>query len=140
MSSNNEDLYSSDSTNLLTGANTASSSYKVSGEFTPYAGLIFDLNDNYSLYASYTDVFRPQNAIDRNGSLLKPIVGANYEAGIKGEFQDGRVQASLAASIPFPPRLGKPEEFASLAAHIVTNSHLNGEVIRLDGALRMAPR
>jgi|SRR5437867_3886005 len=50
------------------------------------------------------------------------------------------VQASLAASIPFPPRLGKPEEFAQLAAHIVTNMHLNGEVIRLDGALRMAPR
>ena len=50
------------------------------------------------------------------------------------------VQASLAASIPFPPRLGKPEEFAALAAHIVTNMHLNGEVIRLDGALRMAPR
>ncbi len=50
------------------------------------------------------------------------------------------VQASLAASIPFPSRLGKPEEFAQLAAHIVSNTHLNGEVIRLDGALRMAPR
>jgi NAD(P)-dependent dehydrogenase (short-subunit alcohol dehydrogenase family) len=50
------------------------------------------------------------------------------------------VQQSLAASIPFPPRLGKPEEFAELACHIVTNGHLNGEVIRLDGALRMAPR
>jgi NAD(P)-dependent dehydrogenase (short-subunit alcohol dehydrogenase family) len=50
------------------------------------------------------------------------------------------VQQSLAASIPFPPRLGKPEEFAQLACHIVTNLHLNGEVIRLDGALRMAPR
>jgi NAD(P)-dependent dehydrogenase (short-subunit alcohol dehydrogenase family) len=50
------------------------------------------------------------------------------------------VQQSLAASIPFPARLGKPEEFAQLACHIVTNTHLNGEVIRLDGALRMAPR
>ena len=50
------------------------------------------------------------------------------------------VQESLAASIPFPKRLGQPAEFASLAAHIVTNGHLNGEVIRLDGALRMAPR
>jgi NAD(P)-dependent dehydrogenase (short-subunit alcohol dehydrogenase family) len=50
------------------------------------------------------------------------------------------VQQSLAASIPFPQRLGKPEEFAQLACHIVTNTHLNGEVIRLDGALRMAPR
>jgi NAD(P)-dependent dehydrogenase (short-subunit alcohol dehydrogenase family) len=51
-----------------------------------------------------------------------------------------QVQASLAASIPFPQRLGKPEEFAELACHLVTNTHLNGEVIRLDGALRMAPR
>jgi NAD(P)-dependent dehydrogenase (short-subunit alcohol dehydrogenase family) len=50
------------------------------------------------------------------------------------------VQQSLAASIPFPKRLGKPKEFAELACHIVTNGHLNGEVIRLDGALRMAPR
>ncbi len=50
------------------------------------------------------------------------------------------VQATLAASIPFPKRLGHPEEFAQLACHIVTNGHLNGEVIRLDGALRMAPR
>jgi NAD(P)-dependent dehydrogenase (short-subunit alcohol dehydrogenase family) len=50
------------------------------------------------------------------------------------------VQANLAGSIPFPKRLGRPDEFASLAAHVVTNGHLNGEVIRLDGALRMAPR
>ena len=50
------------------------------------------------------------------------------------------VQASLAASIPFPRRLGRPEEFAHLAASIVENGSLNGEVIRLDGALRMAPR
>lgn len=50
------------------------------------------------------------------------------------------VQQSLAASIPFPQRLGKPEEFAELACHVVTNTHLNGETIRLDGALRMAPR
>ncbi len=50
------------------------------------------------------------------------------------------IQQSLAASIPFPARLGKPSEFAELACHIVTNGHLNGEVIRLDGALRMAPR
>ena len=50
------------------------------------------------------------------------------------------IQDSLAASIPFPKRLGKPEEFAHLAAAIVENATLNGEVIRLDGALRMAPR
>jgi NAD(P)-dependent dehydrogenase (short-subunit alcohol dehydrogenase family) len=50
------------------------------------------------------------------------------------------VQQSLAASIPFPKRLGRPVEFAALALHAVENGHLNGEVIRLDGALRLAPR
>ncbi|MDR5905302.1 3-hydroxyacyl-CoA dehydrogenase [Franzmannia qiaohouensis] len=49
-------------------------------------------------------------------------------------------QQSLAASIPFPSRLGEPDEFARLACHIVDNPMLNGETIRLDGAIRMAPR
>lgn len=49
-------------------------------------------------------------------------------------------QASLASSVPFPPRLGRPEEFAAMVRAVFENSMLNGEVIRLDGALRMAPR
>jgi NAD(P)-dependent dehydrogenase (short-subunit alcohol dehydrogenase family) len=47
---------------------------------------------------------------------------------------------SLAGTVPFPPRLGDPSEYAALVAHVVANPMLNGEVIRLDGALRMAPR
>ncbi len=47
---------------------------------------------------------------------------------------------ALGNMVPFPSRLGRPDEFASLAVHIIENSMLNGEVIRLDGALRMAPR
>jgi NAD(P)-dependent dehydrogenase (short-subunit alcohol dehydrogenase family) len=50
------------------------------------------------------------------------------------------VQASLAASVPFPARLGQPSEYAELVMHILANRFLNGETIRLDGALRMAPR
>lgn len=50
------------------------------------------------------------------------------------------VQASLAASVPFPQLLGRPEQFADLVLHCVRNTYLNGEVIRLDGGLRMAPR
>jgi NAD(P)-dependent dehydrogenase (short-subunit alcohol dehydrogenase family) len=46
----------------------------------------------------------------------------------------------LGAGVPYPPRLGRPEEYAQLACHIVENRVLNGEVIRLDGALRMPPR
>ena len=49
-------------------------------------------------------------------------------------------RASLAQQVPFPARLGRPDEFAELAKHIIENEMLNGEVIRLDGALRMAPR
>ncbi|MBV8790582.1 MAG: SDR family NAD(P)-dependent oxidoreductase [Pseudolabrys sp.] len=49
-------------------------------------------------------------------------------------------QDSLGASVPFPKRLGEPDEFARLALHIVENGYLNGEVIRIDGAIRMAPR
>jgi NAD(P)-dependent dehydrogenase (short-subunit alcohol dehydrogenase family) len=51
-----------------------------------------------------------------------------------------KARESLGKSIPFPPRLGLPSEYAQLATHIVVNRMLNGEVIRLDGALRMAPR
>lgn len=50
------------------------------------------------------------------------------------------VQEALGKMVPFPPRLGKPAEFAALAAHIVENVYLNGEVIRLDGAIRMQPK
>jgi hypothetical protein len=50
------------------------------------------------------------------------------------------VQESLGQQVPFPSRLGAPEEYANLVGHIVENDMLNGEVIRLDGAIRMAPR
>jgi len=50
------------------------------------------------------------------------------------------IQESLSASIPFPSRLGKPEEYADLVAHIMENGYLNGETIRLDGAVRLAPK
>ena len=50
------------------------------------------------------------------------------------------IQDALGKSVPFPPRLGRPEEYAALAQHIIENEMLNGETIRLDGALRMAPK
>jgi hypothetical protein len=50
------------------------------------------------------------------------------------------VRASLARQVPFPSRLGQPDEYAALVVHIIGNAMLNGETIRLDGAIRMAPR
>jgi NAD(P)-dependent dehydrogenase (short-subunit alcohol dehydrogenase family) len=57
---------------------------------------------------------------------------------MKGMSQE--LQESLARMVPFPPRLGRPDEYAAMVAHIVENEMLNGETIRLDGAIRMAPK
>ena len=62
-------------------------------------------------------------------------VSAVFERGAPG-----RGAKSLAAAVPFPKLLGRPDQFAALARHIIENTYINGEVIRLDGALRMAPR
>lgn len=64
--------------------------------FVPYASLSYDLSQNFTVYASYTDIFRPQTALDRNGAFLDPVEGKNYEVGLKGEFLDGRINASVA--------------------------------------------
>ncbi|MCS4294977.1 outer membrane receptor for ferric coprogen and ferric-rhodotorulic acid [Comamonas sp. BIGb0152] len=64
--------------------------------FTPYAGLLYDINATYTVYASYTDIFQPQNYQDTQGRYLDPVTGKSYEAGIKAAFLDGKVNASLA--------------------------------------------
>ena len=74
----------------------ASTRYAVDGEVTPYAGVVYALDDKHSLYASWTEIFEPQGSNDRNGRLLKPITGTNREVGIKGAYFDGRLNASLA--------------------------------------------
>ena len=74
----------------------APSTTNETGEFTPYAGIVYDLNREWAVYASYTDVFEPQTARTTSGSVLKPVIGSNYEIGLKGELMDGRVNTSLA--------------------------------------------
>ncbi|AVJ29675.1 TonB-dependent siderophore receptor [Achromobacter spanius] len=76
------------------GDDTTTSS--TSGEFIPYAGIVYSLTDNWSVYGSYTTVFEPQTQRTVSGSLLKPIEGNNYEVGVKGELADGRVNTLLA--------------------------------------------
>ena len=61
-----------------------------------------------------------------------------FETPLLGELAEP-ARLSLSQQVPFPSRLGKPAEYAALAKHIVENEMLNGEVVRLDGALRMAP-
>ena len=70
--------------------------YKATREFTPYAGIVYDLNDTYSVYASWTRIFQPQSYENANRSLLDPQEGSNYEVGLKGEYFAGRLNASVA--------------------------------------------
>jgi len=75
----------------------------------------------------------------RFGIRVVTIAPGIFETPLMTGFSE-ETQRALAASVPFPPRLGNPAEFAALVKHICENSMLNGETIRLDGALRMAPR
>ena len=77
-------------------ANYKSENIKESGIFVPYLGMVYDLNDTYSAYASYSTIFSPQSAQDIAGKTLDPQQGENYEIGVKGEFYDGRLNTSLA--------------------------------------------
>ncbi|RXK13422.1 TonB-dependent siderophore receptor [Halarcobacter mediterraneus] len=94
-----------DSLNLILGSRLSwyknknlgtNSTYKATAEVVPYAGIVYDLDDNHSIYTSWTEIFQPQSSKDINGDLLEPITGTNYEAGIKGEYFDGALNANLA--------------------------------------------
>jgi NAD(P)-dependent dehydrogenase (short-subunit alcohol dehydrogenase family) len=75
----------------------------------------------------------------RFGIRVAAIAPGPQDTPMLGQLRDD-IRAALEAQIPFPARLGRPEEFAALVRHIVENPYVNGEVIRLDGALRAGPR
>lgn len=92
-----------DDLSLLLGTRLANyqvsgtSDSRESGKVVPYAGIVYDLSDNVSAYASYTEIFQPQTQYrDRTRKMLDPNEGRNYEFGLKGEFFGGRLNSSLA--------------------------------------------
>lgn len=91
------DWYDNQSTyNQINDGYYTNSDYKVTRNVTRYAGVIYDLDDNHSVYASYTDIFMPQSEQGQGRSIIRPIEGKNYEIGIKGEYFDGALNASAA--------------------------------------------
>lgn len=76
--------------------NNPAGAYNVDAEFTPYVATLYALNDNFSLYGSYADVFTPQRAFDKTGKALAPITGRNIELGVKGEFFNKKLNTNLA--------------------------------------------
>ncbi|TCK08416.1 TonB-dependent siderophore receptor [Marinobacterium mangrovicola] len=65
-------------------------------ELTPYAGLVYDLTERHSVYASYTEIFRPQSETDEAGSRLDPVMGDAYEVGLKSTWLDGKLETGAA--------------------------------------------
>jgi outer membrane receptor for ferric coprogen and ferric-rhodotorulic acid len=87
--------WDTDTHNLLTGA--ISNDYQQDGKFTPYAGVVYDIGRHWSLYASYAEIFRVQgNYLQEDGGSLPPVTGSNLEAGIKGEWGEGKLNTSFA--------------------------------------------
>ncbi|OHV07552.1 TonB-dependent siderophore receptor [Kushneria phosphatilytica] len=79
-------------------ADGASDSRSDDARFTPYAGVVLDLDEHHALYASYSEVFMPQSdSVDQNGRLLKPREGEQYEVGLKGSYFNGDLNARISA-------------------------------------------
>lgn len=77
-------------------ANNSLKTMRESDVITPYAGIVYDINDIHSVYASYTSIFKPQSYRDRTGAFLDPREGINYEVGLKSEFLGGRLNSGIA--------------------------------------------
>ncbi|MNG87430.1 Ferripyoverdine receptor precursor [compost metagenome] len=90
------DWYDNDTSTRNGSRAPTGSDYSVTRHVTRYAGIIYDLDVHHSLYASYTDIFKPQSELDAAGTAIEPMEGKNYELGIKGEYFDGSLNASAA--------------------------------------------
>lgn len=108
---------------------------------TPYAGLVYEIDDTWSSYASYTEIFQPQTLKDKQGNYLDPVDGKSYEVGVKGAWFDDRLNASLSVFRIAQDNVGQvtdelvdgsPNEFAYIAARGTVSRgfefEINGEL------------
>lgn len=102
-------------------------------KFVPYAGVVVDITENLSTYASYTSIFKNQDVVNSDLSPLAPITGDAYETGIKGEFFNGGLNASIAVFKIIQDNLGKFEETIYDAAGQPTDIYSEGEGATSEG-------
>ena len=109
--------------------------------FTPYAGLVYTLNPQHTLYASFATIYSPQTSRDRNGSFLDPQEGNTYEAGIKSEFLDGRLATSAAVYLIRQDNLAEsdPGQFipgtTTTASRAIKGAKTRGLDLEVNGAI-----
>ncbi|MPQ65742.1 MULTISPECIES: TonB-dependent receptor [unclassified Pseudomonas] len=125
--------YEYETKDMLTGIRAAN---RQDHEFTPFAGLIYDFNPQWSWYASYAEIFEPQsNLRTQSGTLLEPAIGSNYETGIKGELYDGRLNVSAAVFYIKQKNvaLANPDENVVCTFNADQYCYTNGDVQRSKG-------
>lgn len=117
----------------------AAADYNNSDVFTPYAGLIYNLNDSISIYTSYTEIFLPQDARDANNKRLEPMTGNNIELGAKGDFFDEKLTASIAVFKVQKENVAEPDDNAlplpggNYPMHLVDGTSNQGYEVELNG-------
>ncbi|TDX32990.1 outer membrane receptor for ferric coprogen and ferric-rhodotorulic acid [Modicisalibacter xianhensis] len=105
-------------------------------EFTPYAGLVYDIGANHSLYASYSQVFKPQTSYAADGGLLEPRDGEQYEVGIKGSYFGGDLNARLSAFRLYDEnRAASPDDTGADYVVPVGEMRIQGAEVELVGSL-----
>ncbi|WP_245153687.1 TonB-dependent siderophore receptor [Allopusillimonas ginsengisoli] len=131
----------SDKDTLTYSSGTVSSVNRAENDkFTPYAGIVYDINHSWSAYASYTSIFKPQTNKDINGDYIEPLLGNSYEVGLKGAFLEERLNVSAALFSVKQDNLAVaiPGEFApdgSAAYRAESGTRSRGFEIELAGEL-----
>jgi outer membrane receptor for ferric coprogen and ferric-rhodotorulic acid len=133
--------YDSDYITKTTAGYDSNSPSSERRKFTPYAGLVYELNPTHTLYASFATIYNPQTSLDRRGNLLAPQEGNTYEAGVKSSFLDGRVTSSAAVYQIRQDNLAEPDEgyfvpgTTTTASRVVKGAKTQGIDLELNGAL-----
>lgn len=118
---------------------TAPSAAHISAKVTPFYGLIYDINQHFSAYASYTSVFEPQSATDSSGNLIAPLRGNQVELGIKGEYLDGRLNTSASVFQIHQENRAVPDPANPLSGYDVASGKARSEGFQLSATGEVLP-
>ncbi|OZI34016.1 TonB-dependent siderophore receptor [Bordetella genomosp. 10] len=121
---------------------TLAAQYKPGRQFTPYGGLIWDFARDWSVYASYAAVFQPQTRYRYDGSLIDPVKGNTYEAGIKGELADGALDVGAAlfrAALTNNAQVDPDHPCAGTACYYVNGGKVRSQGIELTAVGHITP-
>ncbi|WP_201522722.1 TonB-dependent siderophore receptor [Aliarcobacter butzleri] len=101
--------------------------YEHNNILTPYAGLVYNIDDNYTIFTSYTDIFNPQSERNKSGKYLNPIEGKNYEAGIKAAYFEDKLNASFSVFRIEQDKLAQTDPSGAMIPGTTTQASIEAE-------------